>query len=149
MARVKLSIPETYIFQNTIKVRISDLNYGGHTGNDTILKYMHETRMNFLASLGIKSEISVDGNVGIIVADAAIEYKSETFFNDSIKIFVAIGEFHKYGFDMFYHLIKEDKKEVARGKTAIVFFDYSTRKITRAPEELMKKIIGLPDLEII
>lgn len=145
MARVNIPIPEEYIYHISLKVRVYDLNYGAHTGNDTILRFMHEARMNFLKSLGINDEIKVTPETGIIVSDSAIEYKAETFFGDKIQIRLAVGEYHKYGFDMFYHLLNDNtNKEVARGKTGIIFFDYAKRKITPAPENLLTTIKELP-----
>lgn len=144
MSRVKISLPEKFIFQIRLQVRIYDLNYGAHTGNDTILRFMHEARMNFLRSLGINDEIRIAGNTGIIVADSSIEYKAETFFGDRIQIFLAVDGYHKYGFNIFYHLVHDEtKREVARGKTGIIFFNYSLRKIAAAPEDFIAGIKAL------
>ena len=48
MARVKLEVPSTFSFQTTIPIRITDVNYGGHVGNDSILSILHEIRIQFL-----------------------------------------------------------------------------------------------------
>ncbi len=77
MARLKIDPPTQYIFNTNIQVRISDVNYGGHVGNDSILGLMHDARLRFLIKLGFKSEIDITENIGIIVADVAIQYKSE------------------------------------------------------------------------
>ena len=37
MARIRLSMPEKFIFTTELPVRITDLNYGGHVGNDVFL----------------------------------------------------------------------------------------------------------------
>lgn len=140
MARIKIDLPENFIYEYVMSVRISDLNYGAHTGNDTILTFMHEARMNFLRSLGIKDEVNITPDAGIIVADAAIVYKSETFFGDKVKIKIAIDDISRYGLDMYYLLQKEDGKEVARGKTGIVFFSYKNRKITETPTGFLEQV---------
>ncbi|MGK7389536.1 MAG: thioesterase family protein [Candidatus Cyclobacteriaceae bacterium M2_1C_046] len=140
MARIKIDLPEKFIYKHNLKVRISDLNYGAHTGNDTILTFMHEARMNFLRSLGIKDEVNITPDAGIIVADAAVVYKSETFFGDKIHILVAIEDISRYGMDMYYLLKKENGKEVARGKTGIVFFSYKNRKITEIPTQFLEQV---------
>lgn len=140
MARIKLALPDKFIFEHHLKVRVSDLNYGGHTGNDTVLSFMHEARMNFLTTLGIKDEVTIAPNTGIIVADAAVIYKSETFFGDDLRIKIAVDDITRYGFDMYYLILKNDEKEVARGKTGIVCFNYKIRKIAEVPDEFLKKI---------
>ena len=52
MARIKLTLPERFLFSASIPVRITDLNYGAHVGNDTILSLMHEARVQFLRLFG-------------------------------------------------------------------------------------------------
>jgi acyl-CoA thioesterase FadM len=75
MSRIKLQMPKTYQFSTTIGVRINDLNYGNHLGNDALLSIIHEARVRFLNSLGY-TEIDVEG-VGILMADSVIIYKSQ------------------------------------------------------------------------
>jgi acyl-CoA thioester hydrolase len=138
---VKHDFPEKSIFTTQITVRVSDLNYGGHVGNDTILTLMQEARVQFYNELGFKNEISFDGSIGQIITDAAIQYKSESFLGDVLTIRIALGDFNKYGFDMYY--IVENKatgKNVAIGKTGIVCFDYSKRKIATIPQVLLDKL---------
>jgi len=137
MARIQLKLPETFIFQTEIAVRVGDLNYGGHVGNDPILLLMQEARVQFYRSKGFKDEISFDGTVGQIITDAAIVYKSESFLGDVLKIRVGVADVTKYGFDLFYLLENKDtSREVARGKTGIVCFDYATRKVATIPAAL-------------
>lgn len=125
-----------------LSVRVSDLNYGNHVGNDSVLTLMQEARALFYKSLGFKNEIELDGPIGQVVADAAVVYKSESFFGDVLRIEIALGEFHKYGFDLFYKITnKATYKEVARGKTGIICFDYAIRKMATVPEGLKSRLV--------
>jgi acyl-CoA thioester hydrolase len=135
MARVKIDLPETFRFQTTIPIRITDLNYGGHVGNDRILSLIHDARVDYLQSLGF-SELNISG-VSLIMSDVAIEYKNELFHGDKLIINVSAGDFTSSGFDLFYRLQKADKNGqvlVAKAKTGMVCFDYSSRKIMRVPD---------------
>lgn len=138
MARVKLHLPHSFPFATEIPVRITDVNYGGHLGNDRVLAIIHEARVQFLQSLGF-SELNV-GGVGTIMVDAVLVYKSEAFQGDMLRIDVATGEFHKFGCDVFYKLTnKATCREVARAKTGLAFFDYERRKLTTAPQVFLEK----------
>lgn len=138
MARIKIDLPAHIQFQTTITVRVNDLNYGGHVGNDTILTIMHEGRLRFLRSMGFKDELSLENNVGIIITDAAIVYKAESFYGDQLVVEISTDDFSKYGFDMYYKITHEESgKEVARGKTGIVCMDYKERKIANIPAQLL------------
>jgi acyl-CoA thioesterase FadM len=135
MPRIKLTLPETFNFTTTIPVRITDLNYGGHVGNDAILSLIHEARMQFLAKCGY-SEMNLDG-AGLIMSDVSIEFKNEVFYGDAIKAQVAAGEFSRAGFDLYYRLTKMKEgveAPVAFAKTGMVCFDYKARKVTPVPE---------------
>jgi acyl-CoA thioester hydrolase len=144
MARIEIELPEKFIFQTEIAVRVSDLNYGNHVGNDSILTLMQEARTLFYRSMGFESEVKLEGPVGQIVSDAAIVYKSESFLGDTLHIKIAVGDLTKYGFNLFYRITnKATGKEVALGKTGIVSFDYQKRKIALVPDLLRKKFMAL------
>lgn len=138
MARIKIQVPETFSFSANIPVRITDINYGGHVGNDSILSLLHEARMLFLRSAGY-TELEFAG-VGLIMADAAIEFKGESFYGDVLTAYVAIADFSRIGFDLYYKLVKgEEETVVAVAKTGMICFDYTQRKIAKVPEEARRK----------
>ena len=134
MARIKLQLPDKFTFSTEIPVRISDINYGGHLGNDSVLSIIHEARLRFFKKYNY-SEMDVEG-VGIILSDSVIIYKNEGFYGDILIVEVTAGDFNNYGCDIFYKITnKKTGKEVARVKTGIVFFDYKNRKITQVPKK--------------
>jgi len=137
MARVKIDLPDTFRFQTTISIRITDLNYGGHVGNDCVLSLIHEARVQYLHSKGF-TELNM-GGVSLIMADVAIEYKNELFYGDKLLFSVSADDFSSSGFDLFYKLEKETDKGlliIAKAKTGMVCFDYSSRKVMRVPESV-------------
>ena len=134
MARVKLDLPERFDFSTEIPVRINDINYGGHLGHDSVLSLTHEARIRLLRKYGF-TEMDIDGS-GVIISDVAIVYKSEAFYGETLSIEVAICDFSKYGCDFVYKITeKETRREIARAKTGIVFFDYENRKVSPVPEK--------------
>lgn len=133
MSRVKLGLPETFIYTTDIRLRVSDINYGGHMDNNAVLSLVHEARVRFLESHGY-SELDVDG-VGIIMVDAVIQYKSEAFYGQTLTFEVAVGGISRIGCDIFYRITDRNTgTEVARAKTGIAFLDYATRKPKRMPD---------------
>lgn len=141
MARIKIHLPETFSFSTQIPVRISDINYGGHVGNDSILSLIHEARLHFLKSFGY-TELEFAG-VGLIMADAAIEFKGEAFYGDVLKAYVAVEEISRIGFELYYKLVKgEEETVVALAKTGMICFDYSKRKVSTVPNEALQKLRG-------
>ena len=51
MPRIRLKLPETYHFSTKLTLRIYDMNYGAHMGNEVVLSIVHEARVQFLKSL--------------------------------------------------------------------------------------------------
>jgi acyl-CoA thioesterase FadM len=132
MARMKLELPDRFIFSTEIEVRISDINYGGHLGNDSLLSLIHEARVRFLNEYGF-SEFDI-GGASIIMSDTAIIYKSESFHGDILTFEVAVADVGRIGCDFYYRIYnKKAGKEVAHAKTGIVFFDYEKRKVVNVP----------------
>lgn len=141
MPRIHISLPENFNFSCELPVRVSDLNYGGHVGNDAILTIMQEARVLYYRQLGFKSEISLEGTIGQVIADAAVVYKSESFLGDVLIIEIAATDFNKYGFDLVYRLTnKATGRDVAHGKTGIVCFDYERRKMASVPHKLLQAL---------
>jgi acyl-CoA thioester hydrolase len=139
MARIRISVPESFSFSTIIPIRITDLNYGGHVGNDSILSLIHEARVQFLKHFGF-TELDFAGT-SLIMSDVAIEFRSEVFYGSAIKVMVTAGEFTRAGFDIFYQMVyAENNKLVAIAKTGMVCFDYTTRKVTAVPEQALAKL---------
>jgi acyl-CoA thioester hydrolase len=139
MPRIRISIPESFSFSAIIPIRITDLNYGGHVGNDAILSLLHEARVQFLKHYEF-TELDFAGT-SLIMSDVGIEFKSEVFYGSSIKVMVTAGEFTRAGFDIFYQMMNaENNKLVAVAKTGMVCFDYPTRKVTAVPAQALAKL---------
>jgi acyl-CoA thioester hydrolase len=139
MPRVKVSLPESFGFVVAIPVRITDLNYGAHLGNDALLSILHEARVQFLAHLGA-AEFDPATRLGFIMVDVAIEYKGEAFYGDVLTIALAANDLNKYGFDIVYQVKNQAGKEITRAKTGMLYFDYTTRKLRPLPPELATKV---------
>ena len=143
MTRVKITLPEKFIFNTELPVRITDINYGGHLGNDSVLSIAHEARIRFFSEHGF-TEKDV-GGAEIIMVDAEVQYKAEGFYGDVLTIEVGIKDITKTSCDIVYQLTnKETEKVIAIVKTGIVFFDYQSRKVVPIPKEFltMSKVEG-------
>jgi|SRR5579875_3468322 len=140
MSRIKIQLPEQFSFFASIPIRITDLNYGGHVGNDTVLSLLHEARVQFLKSVGY-AELEFEG-VSLIMSDVGIEFKQELFYGDVVKAFVAVNNFTKVSFDVYYKLVREaDQKIVTIAKSAMVCYNYDSRKIVAIPEKAKEKLL--------
>jgi acyl-CoA thioesterase FadM len=133
MSRITIDLPESFTFSTDIPLRITDINYGNHLGNDAVLALVHEARVRFLQSHGF-SEIDIAGS-SIIMSDAAIVFKSQGSYGQTVRIEIALVDPGPLSCDFLYKLSDaETGTEIARVKTGIVFFDYTTKRPVRMPE---------------
>jgi len=133
MARIKINSIDDVLFAIHLQVRIADVNYGGHLGNDKVLTYAQESRVQFLAKNNL-SELNIGEGVGLIMSDAAVAYKTESFVGDVLSIKIGIEDISKFGFDFIYEFKNQKGELVAQVKTGMVCFNYELKKVSRVPE---------------
>jgi acyl-CoA thioesterase FadM len=139
MPRIKIELPPDFPFSTIISIRITDLNYGNHVGNDSFLSLIHEARVQYLRHCGLH-ELKFEGT-SLIMSDVGIEFKAELFYGDEVKAYVAAGNFSRAGFDFFYKLVNAaDNSLVALAKTGMVCFDYNSRRIVSIPDAARQKL---------
>ncbi|EXI90565.1 MAG: hypothetical protein AW12_01429 [Candidatus Accumulibacter sp. BA-94] len=133
MPRILIELPEQFAFSTGIALYVGHMNYGGHLDNALLLSVVSEARARFFRSLGY-SELDVEG-LGIIIADAALQYRSEAFAGEVMQVRMTAADFTSKGCDLLWCMNeKSTGREVARGKTGIVFFDYRLRQVAATPE---------------
>ena len=135
MPRLKLEARLDYPFAVEITVRTTDLNYGGHLGNDRLLSLVHEARVAFLANHRW-SELDCAG-VSLILGDTAVVYRAEAFAGDVLRFEVAAGEASRSGFRLFYRVTRPtDGRLIALVENGMACFDYRARQLVPLPEDI-------------
>jgi acyl-CoA thioesterase FadM len=140
MSRIKIDIPGTFPFCTIIPIRITDINYGNHVGNDSILSLIHEARVQYFHHYGL-GELDFAG-ASLIMSDVGIEFKAELLYGDTVKAYVVATDFSRIAFNIYYKFVKEvDQSIVTLAKTGMVCFDYNNKKVIAIPEEANKKLM--------
>lgn len=139
MSRVKIEIPDSALFSTTIPVRITDINYGNHVGNDAIVQIIHEARAQFLSSHGF-TELNAAGTA-LIMSNLIIDFKKESFFGDQLKVQLYAGNFTHVSFDLYYsiHTIRNTQEIlITEAQSGMVCYDYNSRKVSAITPGLKK-----------
>lgn len=143
MARIKIDIPSIKLTEINIPVRITDVNYGNHVGNDAFVSIIHEARLQWLKQAGC-SELNF-GNAALIMGDLFIEYKNESFYGDIITVSIFAGEVSRVSFELYYQLTTErngNQRLLANCKTTMICFDYANRKTVSLSGEAKQILAG-------
>ncbi|MBL0282620.1 MAG: acyl-CoA thioesterase [Zoogloea sp.] len=143
MARVLIELPAQFVFSTEVPIYITHINKAQHLDNAALIALLSEARVRFFRSLGY-DELDVDG-VGIVVADMALQYKSEAFHGETLTFEMTPDDFNKYGCDLAWRASdKATGREVARGKTGILFFDYAARRPAPVPQGFLARTASMP-----
>ena len=141
MARIKIDLPANTLARVKLKVRIGDINYGNHVGNDSFVSFIHEARIQWLQQNDF-SEMDINGT-GLIMADLSIEFKKEAHYGEDILIAISAGEISRVSFELYYQLSTERNHVavlLAKAKTGMVCYDYQNKKTVSVPD-CLKKIL--------
>lgn len=132
MARLVLTLPAALPFATELDVRITDLNYGAHLGNDAMLRLIHEARWRFFAHHGMREADC--GGARLVLADAAIVYRAEAFAGDRLRFDVGIGDLARVSCDLCYRATRlQDGRVIAEAKTGLVFLDPASGRPIEVP----------------
>lgn len=143
MARLKIELPSKPISSFYIPVRITDINYGNHVGNNSIVEIVHEARVQFLKQYNF-SELDVAGT-SLIMSELSVQFKNESFYGELLEIKIFSGEISRVGFELFYEIsVKRNETSVliALAKTGMVCYNYQIKKIEGVPGELKSIFSG-------
>lgn len=121
-------------------VPIAFINRGNHLGNDSLVSCLNEARLAYMkAQLG--HPYTVDG-AAMINGDLAVEYRSEAYHGDRLRIEVGAMDFHKYGCDFVYRVsCLSDGRIVALAKTGMLLFDFDAKRLVEAPADFQIRML--------
>jgi len=141
MPRIRFELPGDYLFSTEVQVYISHVNQGGHLDHAQLLTLVSEGRVRFFTWLGY-GEAEREG-ARIVVADLVAQYKSEAFHGETLVVAMRPADFNRYGFDLVFRLSeKASGREVARGKTGIVFVDPCSPAPTAIPVAFVQRLVA-------
>lgn len=143
MRRLKLEVPEKKIAMIEVPVRISDINYGNHVGNDSFVSIIHEARMQWLKKYGY-SELDIEG-FGMIMSDLSVEFKAESLYGDMVLVEIICGETSRAGFELYFRLFTNrhgKRLHLANARTGMVCYDYTAKKPVGIPQKFLEILQG-------
>ena len=127
-------------FETEYKVIVSDINYGGHMGNERALIIFQQARMEWLNSIGY-DEADIEGK-GLIQLESHVYYLKEVFMGEILLCWITGVQPERITFNIEYEIIKENNEAGIKGTTKLAVFDYEKKKISRIPKEFLEKAVN-------
>lgn len=126
------------MFEINYKVIVSDINYGGHMGNERALILFQQVRMDWLNSIGY-DEADIEGK-GLIQLESHVYYLKEVFLGENLICRIKNINLEKITFIIEYEIINEKNEVAINGSTKMAIFDYERKRLSRIPKEFIEKI---------
>jgi acyl-CoA thioester hydrolase len=139
-------MPDFHFF-HPMEVRYGDLDPQGHVNNASFLTYFEQARIYYFVELGLIKKRSSAFEVGIILADAQVTYLAPVLFGMDLDIQVGVTRLGNKSMTMDYLMLDNATgRELAKGSTVLVTFDYQKQQSTPVPDEWREKISAFENL---
>ena len=130
----------SFRFFQPIEVRYSDIDAQHHVNSACYFTYMEQARAAYLKVLGLWAGDDFNA-IGIIIADQSCSYKHPIRFGQRVEVGVRTTDFGNKSLQMNYLIRdRDDQRELARGKTILVAYDYLAAKSISVPAAWKQRI---------
>ena len=121
------------------KVRFSDVDSMDHLNNATFLSFFESARIAYMQSIVERHDPTTVGDgVGLIFAEAHINYRAPAYFDEEIRTFIRPRDLRRSSFRTEFLMVSErDGRTIADGWGALVGYDYGAQKAAPVPERLV------------
>lgn len=134
-------------FHHPIEIRYADLDPQGHVNNARFFTYFEQARVHYLIHLGLFSKEQSFLEIGIIIAEATITFKSPVYFGTQARVGVRVSRLGNKSMTMEYEMADPAGTIYATGSTAIVTFDYQAHATIPIPDSWRQTIARFEQFE--
>jgi len=136
-------------FFHPIEVRYGDLDPQGHVNNAKHLTYFEQARVHYLIQLGLFSRDQSFMEIGVVIADIHIAYKSPIHYDDNIKVGVKTVKIGNKSVTVEQCVMNADTGEImSLGTVVMVTYDYKDLRPIPVPDEWKKRIFEFEGLQV-
>jgi len=139
----------TFKFFHPIEVRYGDLDPQGHVNNAKHLTYFEQARVQYLVQLGLFRKDQSFMEIGVVIADIHIAYKSPVHYGDAVKVGVRTTKMGNKSITVEQCVMNAGAEEVmSLGEVVMVAYDYKALKPIPVPQEWKRKISEFEGLQV-
>lgn len=124
-----------------IRVRYGETDQMGVVYYGNYAQYLEQGRTEWLRELGFSYKWMEANNVQLPVVHFSIDYKQPAFYDDLLTVKTILVKIPTVKIEFQYEIYNESKQLLATATTVLVFINSSTKKIMKAPEYLIDKLI--------
>ncbi len=134
------------VFQNTIRIRWSDLDPIGHVRHSVYYDFGAQLRTELFIERGIRVEEMTKAGFGPVLFEEKAKFIRELHFGDNLIMNGALSglrkDFSRFAFR--HEIWKNDDTLCATVEVLGAWIDLKARKLTIPPQEFLDKLSNLP-----
>lgn len=120
---------EAWPFSFVDSVRYGDLDANGHLNNAAFLQFFESARVAYVALLAPDDDPTDPAALGLIFAEAHINYRSPAFYEEQIRTWIRPFALRRSSFRVAFRMVTEtDGRLVAEGWGAMVGYDFAASR---------------------
>ncbi len=124
-----------------LRVRYGETDQMGIVYYGNYAQYLEQGRTEWLRELGFSYKWMEANNVQLPVVNLNIDYKAPAHYDDIITITTTLKESPAFKIEFLYKIYNQENKLLITASTALVFVNSVTKKLMKAPDYLLEKLI--------
>lgn len=121
-----------------VKVRVSETDILGHINNTSYFVYMEEARINYLETLGVDFESTVDA---FILASVKCDFLQQGYFGQVLNIETFIARIGTKSLTVTNKIYEKDSGElIAEGEATMVYYSIQEQQSMPIPNSLRQQL---------
>jgi acyl-CoA thioester hydrolase len=124
-----------------LRVRYSETDQMGIVYYGNYAQYLEQGRTDWLRSLGFTYKYMEEHQVMLPVINLNIDYKKPAKYDDLLTIKTSLLEIPSVKIKFYYEIQNQNHELLVTATTTLVFLDSITRKLIKAPNYLLEKLL--------
>jgi len=124
-----------------LRVRYSETDQMGIVYYGNYAQYLEQGRTDWLRSLGFTYKYMEEHQVMLPVINLNIDYKKPAKYDDVLKITTSLLEITSRKIKFYYEIHNQNNVLLVTATTYLVFLDSTTKKLVKAPNYLLEKLL--------
>ena len=132
------------ILKNTftqIRVRYGETDQMGVVYYGNYAQYLEQGRTEWLRELGFSYKWMEANDVQLPVVHFSIDYKQPAYYDDLLTVKTSLQKIPTVKIEFYYEIYNESKQLLATASTVLVFVNSTTKKLMKAPQYLIDKLL--------
>jgi len=121
------------------RIYYHDTDCGGVVYHGNYLKYLEETRTEYLENAGLSVKKLMDIGIYFVVRKQEMEYKRPAFYDDTLDISAKVTEYSPVRIRFVYEIRNQNGDFLSKGMTDLVSVG-KDMKLKEMPEKLLEKL---------